>query len=81
LYKARLDNGEIIKKHEIEEICQFVIENPENKYQFFWEYTPFSHNEFLKKILFETRNFVLFYGVYSAIKKNKTLQEYTNKTN
>ena len=67
MYKARIETGEIIKKDDLREFCEYILEERLHLYKFFVEYTPYTHDAFFKLILMELKDFDCFYSVYTKL--------------
>ena len=67
MYKARTETGEIIKREDLRELCDYILDERLHLYKFFVEYTPYTHDAFFKLILMELKDFDCFYAVYTKL--------------
>ena len=80
MYKLTTEFGYILKSYDIGELWKLIVSNPNWTFQFFLNYTPVSHDEFLKIYLNETQDFKNYLSLFRSLKPTIKIENYGTET-
>jgi hypothetical protein len=79
MYKIRNNLGHRFKSYNIQEIGNIITSNPSLKYDFFINYKPITHKEFLEIFIKETQDNSTYMNLIKILKAHNSIIDFYEK--